>query len=301
VIEALIQGVLLGGYYAVLAAGLSLMFGVMRFINLAHGDLAIAGAFATLFAVQHLGVSPWLAVALMLPAMAALGWVLHRLLFARTLRSGILLTLLTTFGLGAVLQNALFGVFGSDTRSLADALGALSWASWELPGGLLVGQLPVLTFVCAVVILGGLHLLLTRSRLGRAIRAASTDAEAAGLCGVDAQAVHRAASAMAVMLAGLAGTLLAMRASVDPYAGPPQLIYAFEAVVIGGIGSLWGTLLGGVVLGVAQSLGALVSPQGFQLAGHGVFLAVLLVRLLRSHGHRLGGQPMWMRLLWRRA
>ena len=293
--DAVIQGVLLGGHYAVLAAGLSLMFGVMRFINLAHGDLAIVGAFLVLWLVQGLALSPWLSIALMLPVMGLLGWLLHRALFARTLRAGILLPLLVTFGLGAVLQNTLFGLAGSDTRSLGSHLGSLAWASWELPGDLIVGQLPVLSFGAALLVLGALHLLLTRSRLGRAMRAAASDPEAAQLCGVDAAAVHRMTSAIAVALAGLAGAMLALRASIDPYAGPAQLIFAFEAVVIGGVGSLWGTLVGGVVLGVAQNLGAYVTPQGFELAGHLVFLVVLAVRLWRAHRSGLG-LPAWPRL-----
>lgn len=299
--EALIQGTLLGGYYAILAAGLSLMFGVMRFINLAHGDLAIAGAYGVLFGVLTLGLPVWAAVLAMLPLMAALGWLLQRWLFARTLRAGFLLPLLVTFGLGAMVQNGLFGAFGSDTQSLANHMGALSWASWQWPGGVSVGQLPVLTFVLALAVLGGLQWLLSRTRLGRAIRATASDAEAAQLCGVDAQRVHRAAAAIAVALAGLAGAMLAMRALVNPYAGPMQLITAFEAVVIGGIGSLWGTLAGGIVLGVAQSMGALVMPQGFDLAGHGVFLLAIGARLLRAHRFQRGRLAPWLRLSGRRA
>jgi len=290
--DALVQGVLLGGYYAVLAAGLSLMFGVMRIINLAHGDLAMTGAFAVFALVEQAGWSPWVAVLAVLPAMAVLGALLQRFVLARTLRVGLLLPLLVSFGLGTLLQNGLYGLFGSQARSLADSLGPLAWASWTLPGGLVVGQLPVLTFVLAVLVLAGLQALLARTRLGRAIRAAAADPEAASLCGVDASRVHLAAAAIAVALAGLAGTLLAVRATVEPYAGPLLLIQAFEAVVIGGIGSLWGTLLGGVLLGVAQSLGALVSPHGFQLAGHLLFLAVLGARLWRQHRHGLG-LPVW--------
>ena len=297
--DAVIQGLLLGGYYAILAAGLSLMFGVMRFINLAHGDLAVAGAYGILFCVLSLNMPVWAAVLAMLPLMGAVGWLLQRYLFARTLRAGFLLPLLVTFGLGAVLQNGLFGLFGSDTRSLGNHIGSLSWASWQLPGDVTVGQLPALTFLLALAVLGGLQLLLSRTRLGRSIRATASDAEAAQLCGVDAGRVHRAAAAIAVALAGLAGALLAMRALINPYAGPMQLITAFEAVVIGGIGSLWGTLLGGIVLGVSQSLGALITPQGFDLAGHGVFLLVLAGRLLRSHRFQQGKPVLSLR--WRRA
>jgi branched-chain amino acid transport system permease protein len=286
-IDALIQGTLLGGYYAVLAAGLSLMFGVMRIINLAHGDLAMLGAFLVLWLVG-LGWSPWLAVLVAVPAMGVVGMLLQQLVLARTLRAGVLLPLLVTMGLGALIQNGLYGVFGSEARSLADALGSLSWASWTLPGGIVVGQLPVLTLVLGVAVLAGLQGMLSWTRIGRSIRAASSDPEAAALCGVDAASVHRAAAAISVGLAALAGAMLATRATIEPYAGPLLLIMAFEAVVIGGIGSLWGTLLGGILLGLAQSFGALISPQGFQLGGHMLFLAVLGGRLWNQYRHGLG-------------
>lgn len=288
-IDAIVQGILLGGYYAILAAGLSLMFGVVRFINLAHGDLAMLGAYLALFCVERLGLPVWLAVAATLPAMAALGWLLQATIFARTLKAGILLPLLATFGLGAVLQNGMFGLFGSDTKSLGNHIGSLSWSSWQVPFDISVGKLPMFTFVVAVFVLGALHLLLARTKVGRAIRATSIDPEAAELVGIEAARVHRVAAAIAVALAALAGAFLAMRALITPYAGPAQLIFAFEAVVIGGIGSLWGTLVGGIVLGIAQSLGAWLSPQFFQLAGHVIFLAVLGARLWRTHVAEHGG------------
>lgn len=286
-IDALIQGTLLGGYYTVLAAGLSLMFGVLRIINLAHGDLAMVGAFAVLWLVG-LGWSTWLAVLVTLPAMGMVGMGLQQWVLARTLRAGVLLPLLVTMGLGALIQNGLYGVFGSEARSLANALGELSWASWVLPGDIVVGQLPVLTLVLGVAVLAGLQLVLRHTRLGRSIRAASADSEAAALCGIDAAQVHRAAAAISVGLAALAGAMLATRATIEPYGGPLLLIMAFEAVVIGGIGSIWGTLLGGILLGLAQSLGALVSPHGLYLGGHLLFLAVLGGRLWSQHRHGLG-------------
>lgn len=277
-LDALVQGILLGGYYAILAAGLSLMFGVIRFINLAHGDLAILGAYVVLLFVERFHMPVGYAILLMIPMLAALGYLLQAFLFARTMRGGFLLPLLTTFGLGAVLQNGIYGAFSSDAKSLGNFIGNLSWASWNLPFGLTVGKLPVLTFVAAVLLLAALQLVLSYTRLGRAIRATASDVEAAELSGIEAKRIQRAAVAIAVALAGVAGAALAMRSLINPYAGPAQLIFAFEAVVIGGIGSLWGTLIGGIVLGVAQSFGAMVSPQLFQLAGHLAFLAVLALR-----------------------
>ena len=288
-LEAVIQGILLGGYYAVLAAGLSLMFGVVRFINLAHGDMAVLGAMIALWLVQGMGLGVLGAIAVTLPLMGALGWLMQRLIFERALRGGFLIPILTTIGLAAALQNGMFGAFGSDTRSLGAHIGSLSWASWELPGDIFVGQLPVIMFVTALAVLGALHLLLTRTPFGRAVRATASDPEAAALCGVDAARVHRGAAAIAVALAGLAGIFLALRAQVTPFSGPMLLIFAFEAVVIGGIGSLRGTLLGGLALGLAQALGGILSPQFSILAGHCLFLAVLAVRMTRAAALDRGG------------
>ncbi len=292
--DAIVQGVLLGGYYAMLASGLSLLFGVARFINLAHGDLALLGAYLVLALVRRFGLDPFVATVPVLFVMAALGWFMQKWLFARTMRGGILLPLLTTFGLGAAIQNGLYGAFGSDAASLGNHIGNLSWDSFDLPFGISIGKLPVLTFATAVMALGALQLLLSRTRFGRALRATSQDPEAARLSGVDAERVQRGAAAIAVALAGLAGVFLAMRSLINPYSGPAELIYAFEAVVIGGIGSLWGTLTGGIVLGLAQCVGATVSPQGFQLAGHVVFLVWLGGRFY-SQGTR--GTPWHRRLL----
>lgn len=288
-LEAIVQGVLLGGYYAVLAAGLSLMFGVVRFINLAHGDMAVLGAMIALWFVQGAGLHVAIAIALTLPLMGALGWLMQRMIFERALRGGFLIPILTTIGLGAALQNGMFGLFGSDTKSLGAYIGNLSWASWEMPGGIFIGQLPGYMFLTAILVLGAVHVLLTRTAFGRAVRATATDSEAAALCGVDARSVHRGAAAIAVALAGLAGIFLAMRAQVTPFAGPMLLIFAFEAVVIGGIGSLRGTLIGGIALGLAQSLGAMISPQFSLLAGHCVFLAVLAYRLMSGAAAGRGG------------
>ena len=288
-VQAIAQGVLLGGYYAIIAAGLSLMFGVVRFINLAHGDMLVLGAMLALFAVEGMGWPVWLAVLTVLPVMAALGWLAQGLMFERALQGGALLPILVTLGLGAALQNAMFGLFGSNTRSLGAHIGALSWSGWTLPGGITLGKLPVLVFVTAVGVLGLLHLMMTRTRLGRAIRATASDPEAAELCGIDARRVHRAAAAIAAALAALGGVFLAMRAQVTPYAGPAQLIFAFEAVVIGGVGSLWGTLIGGIVLGLAQTLGGAIAPQLSLLAVHLVLLAALAWRILRDEAAARGG------------
>ena len=278
-LNQVLQGLFLGAYYALIACGLSFLFGVMRIVNLAHGSLAVLAAFLLFVLANRFGLSPWLGLIVAVPAMAAFGWLLQRLVLERSLRSGVLVPLLSTFGLAIVLDNLLFQGFGADTRSLSPYIGDLAFASWALTDDISVGQLDVLSLVAAVALLGGLQLLLARTRLGQAIRATAEDPEIVGLIGIDARAVYALATAIAMALVAVAGAFLALRATFTPYSGGAQLIFAFETVVIGGFGSLWGTLAGGIVLGVAQNLGAYVSPNLFLIAGHVVFLAVLAARV----------------------
>ncbi len=284
-LNQLVQGMLLGGYYALLACGLSFMFGVMRIINLAHGSLAVVAAYGVFYLADRYELHPFIGLVLSLPVMGLIGWLLHRLVLERSARAGELVPILATFGLAVVLDNTLFSVFGADTRSLAPYIGTLAYDGFSI-GSITIGTLPLLTFVVAVVLLVLLHLMLTRTPLGRRIRAIADDPETAQLVGVNTPAVNAAAAAIAMGTVAVAGVFLAMRATVDPYAGAPQLIFAFEAVMIGGAGSLRGTLIGGIALGVAQSLGAQLHPQGFLIAGHVLFLTVLLVRML------LDGRPL---------
>ncbi|MBY3252962.1 branched-chain amino acid ABC transporter permease [Rhizobium laguerreae] len=281
-INTLLQGILLGGYYAVIACGLSFMFSVMRIINLAHGSLAVAAAYGLWVLAAKAGISPFAGLLIVLPVMAAAGWLLQRFILERSARGGTLLPILTTFGLSIVIDNLLFEQFGADTRSLAPFIGNLSYASWQLPGHIYVGKLAVMMMVTAVLILGGLQFFLSRFALGRAIRATAEDPDTAGLVGIDARRVNAVATAITMVTVGIAGAFLGMRATFSAYSGGPQLLFAFEAAVIGGAGSLWGTLAGGIVLGLAQSLGAQLHPQGFLIGGHAVFLLVLFVRLSRS-------------------
>jgi branched-chain amino acid transport system permease protein len=274
--NAVLQGIFLGGLYALFACGLSLMFGVMRIINLAHGDLAVLGAFIVWEIATSAHLSPFLALAPALPAMLILGYLLHRTVLARSLRSGVLTPLLTTFGLAIVLQNAMLQIFSPDVRSLGPLAGRFATGSWRLSGQLSVPYLGLSILALAVLLLGGLHLMLRHTAFGREMRATAHDADTAALVGVPAAAVYARATAIAVATATLAGALLAVHSTFDAESGPTQLIFAFEAVVIGGLGSLWGTLGGGIILGVAQTVGAAINPQYALLAGHLVFLAVLL-------------------------
>lgn len=281
-INTLLQGILLGGYYAVIACGLSFMFSVMRIINLAHGSLAVAAAYGLWLLASKFGISPFAGLLIVLPVMAGFGWLLQRFVLERSARGGTLLPILTTFGLSIVIDNLLFEQFGADTRSLAPFIGNLSYASWQLPGHIFVGKLAVMMMATAIIILGGLQFFLTRFALGRAIRATAEDPDTAGLVGIDARRVNATATAITMVTIGIAGAFLAMRATFSAYAGAPQLLFAFETAVIGGAGSLWGTLVGGIILGLAQSLGAQLHPQGFLIGGHVMFLLVVFLRLFRS-------------------
>ncbi len=275
-VNAVVQGVLLGGLYALVAAGLSLVFGVMRIVNLAHGVLAVLAAYAALVLGDELGLHPFVSLLLVVPLMAAVGYLLQRGLLDRALRGGELAPLLVTFGLAVVLQNVLLEVFSADNQRLS--VGALGTSGVQVADGLSVGWFPLLAALAGVAVIAGLGQFLARTRTGRAMRAASDDPEAARLMGVDDRRLYAVATAIALGTVAVAGVFRGVRSTFDPAAGATTLIFAFEAVVIGGLGSLWGTLAGGVVLGVAQALGAQVDPAYGVLAGHLVFLAVLAVR-----------------------
>ena len=278
----LIQAVLLGGYYAMIAVGLSFMFSVMRIINLAHGSLAVLSAYLLFVLADKFGINPFLGILIVAPVMAALGWVLQRFMLDKSARGGELLPVLTTFGLAVLLDNLMFQRFGADTRSLAPYIGDLSWDSYELPGGIFVGKFQILVLITVVLVIGALQLFLKKTQMGRSIRAMAMDPDTAGLVGIDAKRASAAAAAIAMATVTLAGAFLGMRSTFEPYSGGMQLLSAFEATVIGGIGSLRGTLVGGIMLAVAQTLGASIHPQGFLLGGHFAFLAVLFVRLFRN-------------------
>lgn len=274
-VNAVVQGVLLGGIYALLACGLALMFGVMRIINLAHGDLAVLGAYLIMVVLDHANISPFLALVPVLPVMLLVGYGLQVTVLDRALRSGVLVPLLATFGLSIVIQNLLLEKFSPDVRSLGGQAGGIATGSWSVGSGIRIPQIGVLVLVVAIGVLGGLQLYLSRTQSGRQMRATAQDPDTAELVGVNSRAVYARATAIAVAIAALAGLFFAIRSTFSPFAGPTQLIFAFEAVVIGGMGSLWGTLAGGIVLGVAQTIGAQIDPQYTVLAGHLVFLAVL--------------------------
>jgi branched-chain amino acid transport system permease protein len=272
-LNTIVQGVLLGGLYAMFAAGLSLIFGVMRLVNIAHGDLIVLAAYLALVITTALGVNPLLSLLIVVPLMAAIGYALQRWLLNATLGDDLLPPLLVTFGVSVIIQNGLLEIFSADSQKLQ--AGPIEVQSLHLANGLSIGMLPLLQFVVAVAVIAGLQMVFYRTAMGRAFRATSDDPAMAQLMGLDNRHVFALAMALSLAVVAVAGVLLAVRTSFDPSIGPARLIFGFEAVIMGGLGSLWGTLIGGIVLGVAQAIGAKVDPGWQLLAGHIAFLVIL--------------------------
>jgi branched-chain amino acid transport system permease protein len=276
-VNAIVQGVLLGGLYALFACGLSLLFGVMKVINLAHGDLAIVAGYLAVGVITVTRIPAVWSFIIVVPLFAALGYLVQRTLIQASLSRGVLTTLIVTFGLSVVIENALQQFFSANSRTLP--LGSLVSDSFSI-GSLTIAYLDLVIFAVAVVVLLGLQYFLSATRHGRLIRAVADDREAAQLAGADYRHIFGIAAAIAFATVALAGIAYGMYTSFDPTSGTTALLllFAFEAVVIGGLGSLWGTLLGGILLGVVQQLGAQVSSSDQILAGQLLFLLILLVR-----------------------
>jgi branched-chain amino acid transport system permease protein len=272
----LIQGLLLGGLYCLFALGQSLMFGVMRLTNTAQGDFIILGAFAAIAGLSVAAVSPWLVGVLLLPIAFAFGYALQRWVLNGTLGKDPLPSLVVTFGLSIVIQNLLLELFSADPRSIET--GGLSTQSLALPGGLAIGVLPLVVFGVAVGATAALQWLFNATALGRSFRAVSDDREIAELMGLNAKQVYALATGIAFVLIAIAGVLQGMRTTVSPADGPLLLLFAFEAVIIGGMGSFWGTLVGALLLGITQQIGFRLDPGWGIWVGHIVFLVVLVVR-----------------------
>ena len=275
-INVILQGVLIGGLYAMFAAGLSLIFGVMRLVNIAHGDLIVLAAYIALMVTQGFGVDPLTSLLLVVPVMAAIGYALQRGLLNRTLGDDLLPPLLVTFGLSIIIQNGLLEWFTADSRKLQ--AGAIEIQTYQVAQGVWVGVLPLIQFVVAVAVIAGLQMLIYKTALGRAFRATSDDQSVAQLMGLDTRHIFAMAMALSLAIVAIAGVFLAVRANFDPAIGPARLIFGFEAVIIGGLGSMWGTLAGGIILGVSQAIGAQIDPGWQLLAGHIVFLVILALR-----------------------
>lgn len=272
-LNTIIQGVLLGGLYSLFAIGLSITYGVMRLINIAHGDFLVFAAYLALWPIAHLGMNPFEAIVPIAVLMFCLGYVLQRVLLNRTMGPDILPPLLATFGLSIIIRNGLLEIYSADAQSLQ--IGSLSGASLKLGEQISVGAFPLIVFGVAIALTFLVSLLFSRTSVGIALRATSDDPATAGLMGIKARHTYAMALGLSFALVAVGGVFAGIRTTFTPDAGPASLIYAFEAVVIGGLGSLWGTFAGAVILGVAQGLGAEINAGLGVLAGHLVFLAVL--------------------------
>ncbi len=274
-VDTVLQGILLGGLYSLYATGLSVIFGIMRLVNLAHGDLIVLGAFLILAATSA-GVPLVVACAIVVPLMFALGYALQSVLLNRALGRNILPPLLITFGLSIIVQNGLLETFSADTRRID--VGALQTASLPLGGGIAIGIMPLICLVSAIAVIMLLNGIFYRTAVGRAFRATSDDVEIAQLMGINNRSIYALTMGISLAVCALAAFFLGTRANFDPSIGPARLLYAFEAVIVGGLGSLWGTLAGGIVVGVAQTIGAHIDPEWQILSGHVAFLIVLVIR-----------------------
>ncbi|WP_417409185.1 branched-chain amino acid ABC transporter permease [Hoeflea sp.] len=273
--DALVQGVLLGGMYAQYALGMALMFGVMRIVNISHGDLVILLSLIGISIAMAWGLGPLPVLIILVPLAVMMGWVLQKAVLNKVVGDDPLPSLIATFGLSIALQNLMLQIWSANSRSLPGQ--GIESQSIEI-GGIYIGLLPLIVLAVATGLTGGLDLVLKRTRFGRALRAASADVEAAAMTGINTRAVYAMATAVAVGILGFAAVFQALRSTVAPADGPAQLIYAFEAVIIGGMGSVWGAFIGSMVLGISQAIGFRIDPGFGVLAGHLVFLIVLATR-----------------------
>ena len=276
-VSALVQGILLGGLYALFAVGLSLVFGTMRLVNLAHGDLIVLSAYLGVVLVGALGFNPFYSIPIVMVIMFAFGYALQRGVLNFIVQKGDVPGVIVTFGISIVIMNILQEIFSANYKGLDP--GQIKIASIRIHEQLSIGWLPLIFFLVSVVVIAALQLYMSRTKMGRAFRAVSDDQDAARLMGINTRHVWAMAMAVALLIVSIGGVMMGMRNSFNSSFGSSQLIFAFEAVIIGGMGSGWGTLLGGVVLGLAQLLGAVAFGPAWQVvAGHVVFVVILALR-----------------------
>ncbi len=276
-VNAAVQGILLGGLYALFAVGLSLVFGTMRLVNLAHGDLTIIPAYVALVIVGAAKFNAFYSIPIVMVIMFFVGYLLQRGLLNFVVVRGDIAGVIVTFGLSIVIANALQEGFTANSQGL-DA-GRIENLSITVNDRLAIGWLPLLIFVMALVVIALLQLFMNRTKMGRAFRAVSDDQEAARLMGINTKHIWAVAMGVALLIVSIGGVMMGIRTTFHPLLGADRLIFAFEAVIIGGMGSSWGTLLGGVVLGLAQTLGARAFGSAWQiLVGHVVFIIILALR-----------------------
>ncbi|TXK34201.1 branched-chain amino acid ABC transporter permease [Nonomuraea sp. C10] len=272
--QAVLTGLLLGGVYALVAMGLTLIFGVLDIVNFAHGAFMTLGMYATALLATGAGLNPYLSLLVSVPLLFGLGYVVQRHLVSRTMGGSLAAQLLLTLGIAMLLENALLLAFSGDTRTVA--------VSFDTPLRVLgaVADLSrVLAFAGAMGLAGAVWLVLTRTRLGTAIRAVAANPEGASLVGLDVRRLHALTFAAGTACAGAAGTLVTPLVTVEPTAGELFNIIGFVVVVLGGLGSVPGAVAGGLIVGLTEQLGGIYLPgQSPLLAVFAVFVLVLLWR-----------------------
>lgn len=275
-LEPLINGILLGGLYGVVGVGLSMVFGIMRQVNLAHGELMILSSYFSLLFLQLVGLHPLLTLFLILPLMFFIGYLLQIFLFNRGMQKGMEPFLMISFGLSIILQNVLLLTFTPDARSLRTVLAIKSINAFGL---FYVPLIYILNFTMGLLVLVLLQQLMKRTYLGWAINASADNATAAKLMGINVKKVYAYAMGIAAVTAAISGVLVGMTFTFYPHSGTQYLIIAFGVVIIGGLGSLPGTFIGGLVLGISQLFGGRIIGPGFQLlSGYIILLIVLTIR-----------------------
>ncbi|EKE69300.1 MULTISPECIES: branched-chain amino acid ABC transporter permease [Roseobacteraceae] len=274
--STMLNGVLLGGLYALYGLGLSLTFGIMRTVNLAHGDIIVLATYLALITTQVLGLTPLMSLAVLVPVMFCIGYGLQRLILNRTLKDGMMPAVIITFGLSFVIQNGLLLGFSADRQVLRQ--GAIETMGVTLAPGVTIGVFPILTLAVLLVMIFALQAFMGRTLLGRAFRATSDDPATAELMGIDGKRIYGLAMGLSFAIIAVTGVVMGIRSNFSPFDGPARLIFAFEVIIIGGMGSIYGVLAGGLILGIAQTIGGAINPTFFQLAGHLVTLGILVVR-----------------------
>jgi len=277
--QTLIFGILVGSLYALVALGLSLVFGVTKFLNVAHGELLMFGGYASFWVFSLLGVDPFLTIPTTLVALVLVGAIIYKVLFARMVKlteeTKIKNTLLVGFGLSVILQNIALRFWTADDRGITASYSGVAFT-------LLGVRFPLVrlaSLATALIFLLALHLFLRKTYTGKAIRATVQDWEAATLMGIDIQRVYFLAFVLGAALAGVAGTLVAVNYSIEPSMGLNWTLKALIVMVLGGLGSITGTLVGGLALGLTESATSLLLSNNYrEVAGLVLFILILIFR-----------------------
>ena len=277
IINVIIQGLMIGGFYAILASGLAMVFGVMKVVNLAHGDLLIFSAFILLIFMETLAHLPfWVVASFAIGLMFCIGYLFQKFVINKTMGKELLPPLLITFGLSMILQNGMLEFFSADSKKIS--LGEMDSLSFNLTNDIYIGVLPLITFVSAIVLLATMQAFISRTRMGRLIRAASDDPATLAQFGENPKHIYAVAFGISLGICAIAAIFFATTTQFNPLSGAPRLLNAFEAIVIGGVSSIWGALAGALLLGIAQSIGAYIDPTLQNFFGHVLFLIVLVFK-----------------------